>query len=1052
MIARLAVLFMAIILSQSWPTTSTALGTPLFIASGWPGGPTGGPVDPTNYPAVISSESVVVSGGRLASVVAVDAGVVLHPSAWPLWGAGAINGDGVYTDAPTGCIEWDQNVDTTSGYWPLLAIADGVGTDMLRLSLSDGTITLENTQFASHYPDVNWSGALTTGNHRFRLSWRTSTPTGGAFGDPPEDAFWHLAADGLVRLWIDGVLVYDSGPAEFWWILDSPRAIWIGYFGLVGSVGAVTVYDTVCSMLVFPTVTTSTTCCTPVTPTSQVTNGGNGNSGNNAGGVGWTPSYTGASGAVPQHADPTDGETLNGKSSVELWAELEHAGTTYRWAVCDLADPPSYRGGLKDGRLTAVGDVEHALSDHNGNFEGFSLSLSVSDSDRAIRSLLDTTATKRFLLDEIRLYLVSHEGRLASVAPRVIARAELERYPSQSPLMLMVTGIDPLFGDFGKFGPDRKFPTWTWPATVFPDAPEDSLKAPIPVIYGEVSDADAVDPETGLSTAKGVCPLTYLGRRTLEFTPTTSVTVDGTQTAVTNVGRLGIQYGGTITTQTPYYRVAPMLNGLIGPPSGLAGGASNYDPTAHADRAVWDGNGTATSDFIVWQFSVATWHPFDNPSVDANVTYKTVRAQDRSSLTDWDYEVIFTSVGDGLSWNGSTIGTVQSTTSEWDTYGLCLGAVYDITEIFGSDLGQTAEDGRPTRIQLDPDARADLLVPGSANWPFATTYQDFTGTDAETYRLTVVYARGQLSEDHKAGRVNMTCNVVGVEAVGDGSGLPIMDFFPAYQHLLDNFVLNDYKSGVWVTTSTNPEWEDGTPMVRASSFTAAQAVTVARIGGYGYRIGWCISEQHSLRDVLQYMNDSGDCRLGVNGHGQLVVSVVDPSLDTSTWTRLEHSVDLFGDVQIWTDGAQLENEVRGQFDWDADKATYRGGPVVVSDDAAITAYQGHRKSSKMIGLRGLREKATVEDVLQRRLSRLKYGPRYVQFATHLGGMDVDVGDGIRLTTIEGDGSSGYADRPMVILRRRFEPLSMLVTLTCLDVQDILLTTAASVLGDLPIEL
>jgi hypothetical protein len=67
-------------------------------------------------------------------------------------------------------------------------------------------------------------------------------------------------------------------------------------------------------------------------------------------------------------------------------------------------------------------------------------------------------------------------------------------------------------------------------------------------------------------------------------------------------------------------------------------------------------------------------------------------------------------------------------------------------------------------------------------------------------------------------------------------------------------------------------------------------------------------------------------------------------------------------------------------------------------------------------------------------------------------MDLDIGDGLRLTTIEGDGTNGYVDRPLVVLRRRLSVSDMLVTVTCLDVQDILLTLAPSILGDLPIEL
>lgn len=48
------------------------------------------------------------------------------------------------------------------------------------------------------------------------------------------------------------------------------------------------------------------------------------NAGCNLGGVGYTPTYVGGSGAMPVGADPVDGERLTGKRALNLWAELTH--------------------------------------------------------------------------------------------------------------------------------------------------------------------------------------------------------------------------------------------------------------------------------------------------------------------------------------------------------------------------------------------------------------------------------------------------------------------------------------------------------------------------------------------------------------------------------------------------------------------------------------------------------------------------------------------------------------------------------------------------------
>jgi hypothetical protein len=78
-------------------------------------------------------------------------------------------------------------------------------------------------------------------------------------------------------------------------------------------------------------------------------------------------------------------------------------------------------------------------------------------------------------------------------------------------------------------------------------------------------------------------------------------------------------------------------------------------------------------------------------------------------------------------------------------------------------------------------------------------------------------------------------------------------------------------------------------------------------------------------------------------------------------------------------------------------------------------------------------------VVRRRLSRLGLGQTVVDVPGHLGLLDVDVDQpGIRLTTIEGKGASGYVDQPMQVFRQHFAIGSRLVTDTLFDVGTFLL--------------
>jgi hypothetical protein len=165
-------------------------------------------------------------------------------------------------------------------------------------------------------------------------------------------------------------------------------------------------------------VPTPTAPLTPCPPQAQTDNGGKGKAGCNTGGIGATPSYSGPWGAVPDHPDPVQGETLTGKNGigVEAWIEINHIDhpsgdvTQILRAKVPLADPSTYHGGYKTDGLLAVGNVEHAFGNERGGFEAATVDVRLFDKDpKTFRVLADT---QEFEGDELFVKLASDEARV----------------------------------------------------------------------------------------------------------------------------------------------------------------------------------------------------------------------------------------------------------------------------------------------------------------------------------------------------------------------------------------------------------------------------------------------------------------------------------------------------------------------------------------------------------------------------------------------------------------------------------------------------------------
>lgn len=109
----------------------------------------------------------------------------------------------------------------------------------------------------------------------------------------------------------------------------------------------------------------------------------------------------------------------------------------------------------------------------------------------------------------------------------------------------------------------------------------------------------------------------------------------------------------------------------------------------------------------------------------------------------------------------------------------------------------------------------------------------------------------------------ITADVEGYETVGDGSGFMMADPMSIIQHMLTNFVLNDYSRGLWLPVDSS--------FFDTTVCAATQALLANRAGGAAYASAHYISNQVSgmqalnefcgSMQLLPYWTDAG--KLGI---------------------------------------------------------------------------------------------------------------------------------------------------------------------------------------------
>lgn len=354
-------------------------------------------------------------------------------------------------------------------------------------------------------------------------------------------------------------------------------------------------------------------------------------------------------------------------------------------------------------------------------------------------------------------------------------------------------------------------------------------------------------------------------------------------------------------------------------------------------------------------------------------------------------------------------------------------------KVYGSDLQGGDATTSANRVFIDHATRADILHP-DGRWPHATRHVEVVNPDTgRTFWLTACYIRGALLDDVLSGKITLACNAVGIMG---NAGLPIIDAHLCEQHWQENFVHRDWTSGPWADESDYPQWENGIAQVKSSSFKAAQALTATRFGGRGLTCGWFPRTSKTHKEWIDQWDRETCSKTGISGDWQTFKYRFDPSVDASTWRRIDHVEHVFGRIES-TPGQDPMNVATGYCDWDPDAQKFRVGPITRRNADGLTYANDEELAMPVLEGEILNRVEQLQWVLDEHLLLLRFGSTFMDVPGPIGFWDDDVGTGAQITTIEGAGAFGYVRRMNVALRRRFDLDSRIVTKLFWDVEQLL---------------
>lgn len=353
------------------------------------------------------------------------------------------------------------------------------------------------------------------------------------------------------------------------------------------------------------------------------------------------------------------------------------------------------------------------------------------------------------------------------------------------------------------------------------------------------------------------------------------------------------------------------------------------------------------------------------------------------------------------------VGTAVISSFTWTRFLICGHAIKEFRAAFSGgvtwDVGQIG---------------VDYLAPG---WSGQPLYEDIT-VGSETRRYAFLYARGPIADNAVSGTAPLTCNVFGTETAGNGSGTLITDIIDQYAHFYDNYAIQNYLSGAYLSTPQFHPVLDPTLRRNTASFTTAKAALAARLGG-GYPGGGVIGSNGDLRtkgDWLQAFDQSADTKRGFNLAGQFIVVVPDAGTPVATYTQMDDIIsDSFNGAPLDWDG--MFNVLPYSFNRNyASNAWFTENAQIVVG-SSITGYKA-TKPDALVELWFVRSATVSESNMAGRAARSQHPPRRPVFDTGIYGLaQTDIGQTINVTHADGPGGSGWVNRKVLVDRITAQP-------------------------------
>jgi hypothetical protein len=382
-----------------------------------------------------------------------------------------------------------------------------------------------------------------------------------------------------------------------------------------------------------------------------------------------------------------------------------------------------------------------------------------------------------------------------------------------------------------------------------------------------------------------------------------------------------------------------------------------------------------------------------------------------------------------------------------------LSATHNVRSIFiGDPLSGTPPTRRARAGASEYGTR--LYVPHRDGW-FGSEY--YTVQDDERWTFLYVDQTHPGADLARYGKIPIAVNLCGREEQGDGTDDTIDSLPLQFLHFLNTEVAQSVGDADWPAIATR----DSYALFDTLTFSAVKTRSEARIsGGYvgAFMLGHSF-KQITLREAIKQFCRSGDFDIGINRHGQIMLTMLDrTSTASSAVTFTDQSDILKGSFSIDPCLDAVENRVNYVYARNYLKTlqqllteegtrpprepydgTWKSGLQTLNDTTEQTAL-GETRASQTLELEMVRDQDTADDVAAQRLALRKSskGRAEATFDCTLSkGYNIELGDVIAVTHFQGISTTGWSARRCQVRRHVVDLDKLTVKLTVRDVDNLL---------------